>query len=129
MATFSPKIKKTISKTFVDENKQAVMETRILNEDNMSAIYSMNKIDAVDGRTSHIQRNQNYIKFCIADKELRFVHCSGTEEFADIFTKTLRPDLFWRFNSEFVQSREAVKDSSHVLSLIPLTGSLMQPTA
>ena len=119
MATFSLKIKKTISKKYMDDCKEdeakSGMPPWIVNEDNMGAIQMVYKTDIVNGRTSHIRRDQNFIKFAVGNGDLEVTHCAGEHMFADPFTKALSRDLFWKFNSRLVRSREAVKVSSYKL--------------
>jgi len=71
-------------------------EPGILYEDNMSAIHMANKGKSVSHRTRHIKVKYFFVKEFLDSGEFILVHCPTQDMVADILTKPIQGQLFFR---------------------------------
>ena len=76
--------------------KQKQEEATILFCDNKSAI-ELTKNPVFHGRTKHIEVRHHFIRELVAKKEIKLEYCSTEEQLADIFTKALSREKFFKF--------------------------------
>jgi hypothetical protein len=73
-----------------------VNEPGVLFEDNMSAIHMANKGKSVSHRTRHIKVKYFFVKEFLDNGDFILVHCPTKDMVADILTKPLQGDLFYK---------------------------------
>lgn len=65
----------------------------MINVDNVSAI-AIAKNPVQHGRTKHIRVKYHALREAVKEGEIELAHCSTSDQFADIFTKSLGNDRF-----------------------------------
>lgn len=88
-------------KSVLEELGFGCMKPLIIQEDNKSTIEFADH-PGHHRKTKHINRRFHYVREQVQEGNLRLKYCKGEDNVADIFTKPLYPDQFYRHRDNLV---------------------------